>query len=81
MAVIFPAGIAIAAIVVQATVVLCSFPLALNLERGIPVSHQLELNQLKERDRVRHSRMLQSSASGGVVDFPVQGTFDPFVVG
>jgi hypothetical protein len=29
---------------------------------------------------VRHGRMLQSSGVG-VVDFPVQGTFDPFLVG
>ncbi|KAI5603002.1 hypothetical protein POPTR_001G213600v4 [Populus trichocarpa] len=77
---LFPAGILIAVVVFHATVVLSSFPATLHLERGVPASHKLKLSQLKERDRVRHSRMLQSSG-GGVVDFPVQGTFDPFLVG
>ncbi|KAJ6739648.1 ASPARTYL PROTEASES [Salix koriyanagi] len=77
---LFSAGILIAVVLFHATVVLSSFPATLHLERGIPASHKLRLSQLKERDRVRHSRMLQSSG-GGVVDFPVQGTFDPFLVG
>ncbi|CAK7332091.1 unnamed protein product [Dovyalis caffra] len=80
MEALFPAGILIAAVLFHATVVLSSFPATLHLERGIPANHELKLSQLKERDKVRHSRMLQSSA-GGVVDFPVQGTFDPFLVG
>ncbi|CAI0452714.1 unnamed protein product [Linum tenue] len=57
------------------------FPAALSLERGIPQpSRRVGLGQLSARDSVRHRRMLQST-SGGVVDFPVQGTFDPFLVG
>ncbi|XP_031264704.1 aspartic proteinase-like protein 2 [Pistacia vera] len=59
--------------------VLSHFPTTLTLERAIPPSHQLQLAQLIARDRKRHGRLLQSS--GGVVDFPVAGTFDPFLVG
>ncbi|PNT18772.2 hypothetical protein POPTR_009G001700v4 [Populus trichocarpa] len=76
----FPAGILIAAVVFHATVVLSSFPATFHLERGITANYKLKLSKLKERDRVRHGRMLQSSGVG-VVDFPVQGTFDPFLVG
>ncbi|KAJ6309595.1 hypothetical protein OIU76_014520 [Salix suchowensis] len=76
----FPAGILIAAVVFHATVVLSSFPATFHLERGITANHKLKLSKLKERDRVRHARMLQSSGIG-VVDFPVQGTFNPLLVG
>ncbi|XP_031385380.1 aspartic proteinase-like protein 2 isoform X2 [Punica granatum] len=55
------------------------FPATLNLERAFPVDHRAELSRLVNRDLVRHGRLLQSS--GGVIDFHVQGTFDPFVVG
>lgn len=52
--------------------------LSFALERAFPTSHGVEMSQLRERDRVRHGRILQSS---GVVDFPVEGTYDPFLVG
>lgn len=55
------------------------FPATLKLERAFPVGHPVELSQLVHRDRVRHGRILQSS--GGVIDFQVQGTFDPYEVG
>ncbi|KAK4764563.1 hypothetical protein SAY86_025653 [Trapa natans] len=55
------------------------FPATLTLERAFPVDHRAELNRLVHRDRVRHGRILQSS--GGVIDYQVQGTFDPFEVG
>ena len=55
------------------------FPAALTLERAFPLSQRVELDELKARDRVRHGRFLQSL--GGVVDFPVEGTYDPFRVG
>ncbi|OAY38123.1 aspartic proteinase 36 isoform X1 [Manihot esculenta] len=79
MAVAFPAGIVIAALLLPVSLVFSSFPATLTLERGIPPSHRLELNQLRMRDGFRHRRILQSA--GGVVDFPVQGTFNPFLVG
>lgn len=62
-----------------AAVLSYGFPAALKLERGIPANHEMELSQLKARDKARHGRLLQSL--GGVIDFPVDGTFDPFVVG
>ncbi|KAL0436970.1 UNVERIFIED_CONTAM: Aspartic proteinase-like protein 2, partial [Sesamum radiatum] len=50
----------------------------LTLERA---SHEgLELSQLRERDQIRHGRFLQQQPLG-VVDFPVQGTYDPYLVG
>ncbi|KAJ8768222.1 hypothetical protein K2173_021162 [Erythroxylum novogranatense] len=80
MGLAFPASFVIVFVVLcHATGVMCSFPTTLKLERGIPPGHMLEMSQLRERDRVRHGRLLQSAA--GVVDFPVQGTFNPFLVG
>lgn len=54
-------------------------PASLTLERAFPTNHGVELSQLRARDAARHRRILQSS--NGVVDFPVQGTYDPFQVG
>ncbi|KAL0369587.1 UNVERIFIED_CONTAM: Aspartic proteinase-like protein 2 [Sesamum angustifolium] len=52
--------------------------LVLSLER---VTHEgMGLSQLRHRDRVRHGRFLQQQTFG-VVDFPVQGTYDPYLVG
>ncbi|XP_052208366.1 aspartic proteinase 36-like isoform X2 [Diospyros lotus] len=65
-------------------VVVGGFPAALTLERAFSAAgHGLELSQLRERDRVRHRRFLQSSSSSspGVFDFPVEGTYDPYLVG
>ncbi|KAI3989629.1 hypothetical protein MKX01_036238 [Papaver californicum] len=54
----------------------------LTLERIIPNNHNIELNELKNRDRTRHGRILQQQQSSiGVVDFPVQGAADPYTVG
>ncbi|KAL8158499.1 hypothetical protein V2J09_000036 [Rumex salicifolius] len=55
------------------------FPSSLSLERAFPIDKRVEVSQLRERDRARHGRLLQSQ--NGVVDFPVSGTFDPYVVG
>ncbi|KAI3450652.1 hypothetical protein Pfo_007317 [Paulownia fortunei] len=50
----------------------------LTLERA---SHDgVGMSQLRDRDRVRHGRFLQQQPLG-VVDFPVQGTYDPYLVG
>ncbi|KAK9061581.1 hypothetical protein SSX86_018763 [Deinandra increscens subsp. villosa] len=67
----------------QTAVVLCEFPSILTLERAFPANHRTELSQLRNRDSLRHGRILQSSSSssGGVVDFPVDGTYDPYRVG
>ncbi|KAL8487243.1 hypothetical protein ACS0TY_023790 [Phlomoides rotata] len=52
--------------------------LRLTLERA---NHDgLELSQLRDRDSIRHGRILQQRPTG-VVDFPVDGTYDPFLVG
>lgn len=72
-------AILICCLLLPAAVLSYGFPAALKLERVIPASHEMELSQLKARDKSRHGRLLQSL--GGVVDFPVDGTFDPFVVG
>ncbi|KAI3880096.1 hypothetical protein MKX03_003917 [Papaver bracteatum] len=54
----------------------------LTLERIIPNNHHIELNELKNRDRTRHGRILQQQQSSiGVVDFSVQGAADPYTVG
>ncbi|KAG6433078.1 hypothetical protein SASPL_104685 [Salvia splendens] len=56
----------------------------LSLERA---SHDgVGMSQLRHRDRVRHARLLQqqpsaSASASSVVDFSVQGTYDPYLVG
>ncbi|XP_022767217.1 aspartic proteinase-like protein 2 isoform X2 [Durio zibethinus] len=50
------------------------------LERAFPLNKRVELSQLVARDQLRHSRMLQGFV-GGVVDFSVQGSSDPYLVG
>ncbi|KAH6826004.1 Eukaryotic aspartyl protease family protein [Perilla frutescens var. hirtella] len=50
----------------------------LKLERA---SHEgVGMSQLRHRDRVRHGRLLQQQPLG-VVDFSVEGTYDPYLVG
>ncbi|KAF7850503.1 hypothetical protein BT93_L5427 [Corymbia citriodora subsp. variegata] len=71
--------IAVVALASAAAVVCGGFPAAMTLERAFPVRGHAELGQLIARDRARHGRMLQSTT--GVVDFPVQGTYNPFIVG
>ncbi|KAF5471026.1 hypothetical protein F2P56_011503 [Juglans regia] len=80
MAASVPAGILIAAALFPAALVMCGFPAALKLERAFPTGQRVELSQLRARDMARHGRMLQSS-SNGVVDFLVEGTYDPYIVG
>ncbi|WJX79408.1 hypothetical protein P8452_62528 [Trifolium repens] len=61
------------------TVVYGDFPgTYLPLQRSIPLNHHIELTTLRARDRVRHGRILQG---GGILDFSVQGTSDPYLVG
>ncbi|XWS66783.1 hypothetical protein CRYUN_Cryun05aG0230400 [Craigia yunnanensis] len=50
------------------------------LERAFPLNKRVELSQLVARDQLRHSRILQGFV-GGVVDFSVQGSSDPYLVG
>ncbi|CAA2970443.1 aspartic ase 2 [Olea europaea subsp. europaea] len=52
----------------------------LTLERTFPADQKVELEALKARDLARHARILQSFA-GGIADFPVVGTSDPYLVG
>ncbi|KAK6144307.1 hypothetical protein DH2020_021127 [Rehmannia glutinosa] len=52
--------------------------ITLTLERA---SHEgFELSRLRDLDRVRHGRFLQQQPPG-VVDFPLEGTYDPYLVG
>ncbi|GKV45377.1 hypothetical protein SLEP1_g52468 [Rubroshorea leprosula] len=68
MKVAFRVGILLAALILSVAVVLGEFQTTFELKRAIPLSHQLDLSQLRARDAVRHGRLLQSS--GGVVDSP-----------
>ncbi|KAI7751509.1 hypothetical protein M8C21_022421 [Ambrosia artemisiifolia] len=52
----------------------------LTLERVFPANKTVDLQALTARDRVRHARILQSF-SGGIVDFNVVGTSDPYYGG
>ncbi|KAG2289649.1 hypothetical protein Bca4012_029293 [Brassica carinata] len=58
----------------------------LPLQRAFPLDEPAELSELRARDSVRHARILlnrggRQSSIGGVVNFPVQGSSDPFLVG
>ncbi|KAJ4851123.1 hypothetical protein Tsubulata_002435 [Turnera subulata] len=67
-------------LLVPMSVVYCAS--LLPLERAFPLNHPVQLDQLRARDRVRHARLLQgSSYVGGVVDFAVEGSSDPYLVG
>ncbi|KAI3826436.1 hypothetical protein L1987_00484 [Smallanthus sonchifolius] len=69
------------AVLLQTAFVLCGFPTTLTLERAFPTNHVVELSELRDRDGLRHPRILQQQASvTSVVDFPVQGTYDPYRV-
>ncbi|KAK1409967.1 hypothetical protein QVD17_36498 [Tagetes erecta] len=74
---------AVVFMLLHTAVVFCDFPSVLTLERAFPVNNRVELSQLRNRDSLRHRRILQQqqSSSGGVVDFPLQGTYDPYRVG
>ncbi|KAF3441762.1 hypothetical protein FNV43_RR15677 [Rhamnella rubrinervis] len=73
--------LASAAVLISLSVVYCGFPAGLlPLERAFPPTRHVQLEALRARDRVRHGRILQT-ASGGVVDFPVEGSSDPYLVG
>ncbi|KAJ8532789.1 hypothetical protein K7X08_015678 [Anisodus acutangulus] len=52
----------------------------LSLERLFPLNGKVEMEEIRARDKARHARMLQSFA-GGIVDFPVVGSSDPYLVG
>lgn len=58
------------------------FPAKLNLERALP-TRGVGVEHLKARDRARHGRSLlgASFTPAGVVDFPVEGSSNPFTVG
>lgn len=74
-------GILVLVAVVASVVMLSDgFPTTMTLKRAFPVSQQVEMSRLIARDKARHGRLLQSTASD-VVDFPVDGTFNPFTVG
>ncbi|XP_071721323.1 aspartic proteinase 36-like [Rutidosis leptorrhynchoides] len=74
-------------VLLQTVFVVSEFPASLTVERSFPVNHVFELNELKNRDSFRHPRILQElqpqqqSSVASVVDFPVQGTYDPYRVG
>ncbi|KAJ0028733.1 hypothetical protein Pint_35805 [Pistacia integerrima] len=69
--------LAVSAFLVPVSVV---YSVILPLERAFPLNHSLPLSQLRARDRVRHPRILQGVTSG-VVNFPVQGSSDPYLIG
>ena len=83
-----PPGLALAAafLVVAVASVLAGaapFPAALTLERALP--HKgVPAEHLKERDRARHAGrglLGPAPAVAGVVDFPVEGSANPYMVG
>ncbi|KAL6138469.1 hypothetical protein ACLB2K_063751 [Fragaria x ananassa] len=53
----------------------------LSLYRTLPPTHRrVQLNRLRAHDRARHGSLLQN-VFGGVVDFSVAGSSDPYLVG
>lgn len=73
--------LAFTVVILQVSVVFCSLPASvLTLERVFPANQRVELDTLKSRDRARHARILQGVV-GGIVDFPVVGSSDPYLVG
>lgn len=78
---ILPLILGFSVILLTAAVVHCGSPASLlTLERAFPVNQRVELEVLRARDRARHGRLLRGVV-GGVVDFTVSGTSDPYLVG
>lgn len=78
----FPMVLALATVLVPVSVVYSGLPGSiLTLERAIPLSQRVELEALRAHDRARHARILKGGVVGGVVDFSVEGTSDPYSVG
>ncbi|KAL9238831.1 hypothetical protein vseg_013204 [Gypsophila vaccaria] len=76
-----PLPAVILVLVVVVVTVAVGFPATvLRLERVTPANETVELDVLRARDATRHRRILQSRY-GGVVDFVVEGTSDPYLVG
>lgn len=79
----FPAILAsffLAIILPAAFVLSTGFPASLILERAFPTNHGVEISKLWARDMARHGRILKSS-DDHIIDFSVQGTYDPYLVG
>ncbi|XP_020272485.1 aspartic proteinase-like protein 2 [Asparagus officinalis] len=58
-----------------------SFPPALKLERSLPLKG-VDLRELRARDLARErARLSRRVLAAGVVDFPVEGSANPFTVG
>lgn len=78
----FPAILALflAIILPAAFVISTEFPASLTLERAFPRNHRVDISKLWARDMARHGRILKSS-DDHIIDFPVQGTYDPYLVG
>ncbi|XP_057478228.1 aspartic proteinase 36-like [Actinidia eriantha] len=75
------AGLLILALLATATVAYGgSPPSMLTLERAFPAKQRVELEALRARDRARHARILRG-VFGGIVDFSVVGTSDPYLIG
>ncbi|KAK4773631.1 hypothetical protein SAY87_028650 [Trapa incisa] len=71
----------LAALLFSLMVALCDgLPVTMTLERAFPMSPDVDLSQLVACDMARHGRRLQSTTAGAV-NFPVFGTYNPFIVG
>ncbi|GLT80814.1 hypothetical protein SLA2020_522320 [Shorea laevis] len=75
----FPYRILLAGLILPVAIVLGEFPTSFKLQRTTPSSQQLNLSQLIARDAARHRRLLTSS--GGVVNFSLNGEYNPFITG
>ena len=79
------AAVAVAALLVPGAAAAASVPLlpaALALQRAVP--HKgVDLEELRRRDWARHRSSRRGLLGGvaGVVDFPVEGSANPFMVG
>ncbi|XP_019187901.1 PREDICTED: aspartic proteinase-like protein 2 [Ipomoea nil] len=72
---------AAATLITAANGVSGTFPRSvMTLERAFPANQKVELEELRARDRLRHARLLQNFA-GGIANFPVIGSSDPYLVG
>ncbi|CAO2194879.1 unnamed protein product [Urochloa humidicola] len=82
VAVAVAAAVAVVALLVGGAAAAASVPAALALQRAVP--HKgVALEELKRRDWARHRSTRRGLLGGvaGVVDFPVEGSANPFMVG
>ena len=74
--------VAIFVMLLQAAIFVCGIQTTLKLKSSFPMNHGIELSKLRDRDTLRHRRiLLKHSCQRGVLQSPIYGNYDQHLVG